>query len=125
MIAPGSACLAFLTLSRSGHQGLYVLAPGRQPGGQVLHLRGMLGGQVVPFAQVVAEVVQLTAAVLVPFDELPVAVADHAARGAPLAAIMRPMPEERTALDLTTFEQRYEAHAVAVFFRRQRQAGEL
>ena len=47
------------------------------------------------FAEVLAEIEKLAAAVFVPFDQLPVADADRAGRAAALIAVVRVMPEER------------------------------
>ena len=44
-----------------------------------LHLGGIAAGQVVLLAEVVAQVVEFAAAVLIPLDQFPVAVADRAA----------------------------------------------
>jgi len=65
------------------------------------------------------------AAVFVPLDEFPVAVADSARRRAALVAVVRIVPEQWAATEFAALEQRHETHAVAVLIGRQRQAGQI
>src|SRR5215472_4292485 len=98
---------------RRGHDRPDVRSPGGEPGVELLHPGRVPGGQVVRLAGVRAEVERLAAAVLVPFDELPVAEADGAAGGAALVAVVGIVPEQRPAPELAPLEQRQEADAVA------------
>src|SRR5215470_6585575 len=89
---------------------------------QLLDTRGLLSGDVVLFVRVIRQIEQLQLAVLEPFDQLPIAVADRAHRRAALIAVMRVMPKERSRLEPTAFEQRFQADAVTALPGRRRQA---
>src|SRR4051812_1404434 len=106
-----------------GHDGPDVHSPRGEPGVELLRPGRVLRGQVVRLAGVGTEVEQLEAAVLIPFDELPVADADGAAGRAPLVAIVGIVPEQRPARELAPLEQRHEADAVAMLRWIERQAG--
>ncbi len=67
---------------RSWHDGFDFGAPGIQPVRQVPDLVRVRRGQIVLFARIVAQVVQLASLVFVPFDQFPVAVSNEPA-GAP------------------------------------------
>src|SRR5262249_33779537 len=74
-------------------------APSFQLRVQRLDTRGLLSGDVVLFVRVIRQIEQLQLAVLEPFDQLPIAVADRAHRRAALIAVMRVVPKERSRLE--------------------------
>ena len=67
---------------------------------------GVLFREIVLFADVVLEIVELFAFVFVIADEFEVAFANDAGRLAALVSVMRIMPEERAFVNLTTSAHR-------------------
>jgi hypothetical protein len=59
------------------------VSPGGQFGSQIADFVRHLGGSVVMFADIFANIEQFAAAVFVPLDQLPVAIAERTGRGAP------------------------------------------
>ena len=66
-----------------GITGAHFVPPMVKLRGERVHLGGELGGPVVFLPDVLSNIEQLAAAVFVPFDELPVAVANRAGRATP------------------------------------------
>ena len=64
------------------HQRSCVGTPGDQFREQFFRFLGVLGGQIVTLCQIVAHVEQFQAAIFIPLDQLPIAIA-HRAAGAP------------------------------------------
>src|SRR6516165_12559504 len=78
---------------RRRHDGFHTRPPGGKPRMECLGFRRLLSGEVMLLARVVAQVVELDAAVLIPFDQLQVSVA-HGTRGsASLVAVMGIVPK--------------------------------
>ena len=95
-----------------GHAGTGVLTPGGELGGERFHLVGMFLGEVGFLADVVDQIEQLQPPVLVPFDELPVALAHGGRGGVALIAVVRVMPVERAAVLGFAAQGGGETHAV-------------
>src|SRR3954470_22022594 len=68
------------------------LPPAGQLVAESVRLLRALGGQVVPLAEVLLQVIQLGPSVLVPLDELEITPAGGAARLSPLVAVVRVVP---------------------------------
>jgi hypothetical protein len=73
---------------RRGHHGFDLGAPGSELSREVPDPFGIRRGNIVLFARIFAQVIQLATTVFVPFDQLPVAVSNEPARRAPLVAII-------------------------------------
>ena len=95
-----------------GHAGTGVLAPGGEFGGEGFHLVRMFRGKVGFLADIVSQIEQLQPPVLVPFDELPVALAHGGRGGVALIAVVRVMPVERAAVLGFAAQGCGETHAV-------------
>lgn len=111
---------------RRRHQGADILAPGDELGAEGGDFVGVLRGEVVFFADVLRDIVELHGAVFEPFDELPVAVADGAVGRAALVAVVRIVPIERLAArGALAFQLRQETDAIAMLGGKRGETGEL
>src|ERR1041385_6394751 len=94
------------------HNRFHVASPCAQLGLKFGGDLGLLAGEIIFFSDVVAQAEQLQLSVLVPFDQLPIAVANRAVRRAALIAVMRVVPEERTTREFPALQQRLQTQPV-------------
>src|SRR5262245_2615633 len=105
---------------------MHIGTPAGEAGSKCFRLLLVAVSQVPLLARILAQVEKLDAAVLIPLDELPIAVADRAERRPALIPVVRVVPEQRGgALEFPALEQGNEADRVAMLLRIKRQMGQL
>ena len=132
-----SAALSILTFGGSGlaerlvvwigdgHLRTHLLLPSLKLCPEIRRFLGFLLGQILLFARVLGEVVQLKLLVVVELDKLPVPVADGGARLPSGAVVVRIVPVEGARASIVSTELLDEALAVGVEFGAGGQAGEF